>query len=375
MASVLHHETIHHGQETAPAYADIPADSPHAHHANSAKLARLSDTFRLPDLARHAAETAADLADWGRRFPLADSRRFGALALTTAVHLPGLSRRDRALAARLNGWIYAFDDLIDGVPLERSVAAIHTTGRLPDTALDRLVVRCNAVLTDQAPRAHGEDPDGILAALAALVGEVRTHTCPPPLVALWRETFARMLTGILRERRLVAELADGAAPPSPSAYLETARYSIGAPHYLATCFILQSDADDPGLPGRLPTLTALALAAADIARLANDLRTWMREEGEGTYNSIRAADAAIARLMPVLPAAERRAQALRAIEHLLTVRRARVEALLQLTPEPHREAEAGIGRLVTFLPALYATADFHDFGSASPAYGDTGRDE
>ena len=154
-----------------------------------------------------------------------------------------------------------------------------------------------------------------------------------------------------------------------------ARYSIGAPHYLATCFILHANADDPGLPGRLPTLTALALAAADTARLANDLRTWVREEGEGTYNSIRAADAAIARLMPTLPAAERRAQALQAIKQLLAVRRARVEALLALTPAPQPDAEAGIGRLVAFIPALYATADFHDFGSAPVAGGGTHRDE
>lgn len=372
MATVVHGEAPQHIPTAHPGLTAPPAG---VHQAAVDKLAYLSDAFRLPALARHAAEAAADLAAWGRHFPLADSRRFGALALTTAIHLPGLGRRERALAARLNGWIYAFDDLVDGVPPERSATTIPSVGCLADTTLDHLADRCNAVLADRGDRAHGDDPGGVVAALAELVGELRARPCAPSLVALWRETFARMLAGILCERRLVAELAAGAPPPSPAAYLETARYSIGAPHYLATSFILHADTDDPGLPGRLPTLTALALAAADVARLANDLRTWVREEGEGVYNSIRAADAAIARLMPVLPAAERRAQALQAIEHLLTARRARVEALLTLTPRPHADAEAGIGRLVTFIPALYATADFHDFGSAPPACGSTRRDQ
>ena len=372
MATVVHHEAPRHGPT---AYLGPTAPPPGASPTAVDQLAQLADAFRLPTLARHAAETAADLAAWGGAFPLADGRRFGALALTTAIHLPGLGRRDRALAARLNGWIYAVDDLVDGVPPERSAASGLPAGCLPDTELDHLAGRCNALLDDQVDRVDGDDPGGVVAALAALVGELRARPCAPPLAALWRDTFARMLAGILRERRLVAELAAGAPPPSPAAYLETARYSIGAPHYLATCFILHADADDPGLPGRLPTLTALALAAADVARLANDLRTWVREEGEGVYNSIRAADAAIARLMPVLPPAERRAQALQAIAHLLAARRARVDALLALTPRPHADAEAGIGRLVAFIPALYAAADFHDFGGAPPLGGDTRRDQ
>ncbi len=372
MSTVVDHEALRPIPTAFPTPAGPP---PPERSADFDTVARLAGTFGLPALARHAAETAADLAAWGGRFALADSRRFGALALTTAIHLPGLSRQDRALAARLNGWIYAFDDLVDGVPPERPSGAIHAAGRLPDATLDQLADRCNGVLVGAVAQAHGDDPGGVVAALAALVGELRARPCAPPLAALWRDTFARMLAGILRERRLVAALAAGAPPPSPAAYLETARYSIGAPHYLATCFIVHAAADDPGLPGRLPALMALALAAADVARLANDLRTWVREEDEGTYNSVRAADAAIARLMPALPAAERRAQALQTIAHLLAARRARVETLLAMTPRPHAEAEAGIGRLVTFIPALYATADFHDLGGAPPRGCDTRRDQ
>lgn len=329
---------------------------------------RLATTFQLPSLARHAAETAADLAAWGHGFPLADTRRFGALALTTGVHLPGLSRGDRALAARLNGWIYAFDDLVDGVPIERREDADWLAGwRLPDAALDQLATRCVAVVSGAPMRASDDEPGGVVAALADLVSEVRTRPCSPALDAFWRDTFQRMLGGILRERRLTAELAAGAAPPSPAAHLETARYSIGAPHYLATCFILHAGADDPLLSQRLPLLTALALAAADIARLANDLRTWVREEDEGTYNSVRAADAALGRLMPTLSSSNRRAQALQAVEHLLTVRTERVAALLAAGPVTQYSAEAGIARLVEFIPALYALADFHDFGGTLTA--------
>jgi len=328
-------------------------------------ISRLAATFGLPSLPQHAAETAADLADWGGCFPLADARRFGALALTTGVHLPGLSRPDRALAARLNGWIYAFDDLVDGVPSERLDGAGGLAGwRLPDAALDSLAARCIALVSGATARVGGDDPGGIIAALAALVGAIRARPCSSALAAFWRDTFRRMLDGIFRERRLTAELAAGAPPPSPAAHLETARYSIGAPHYLASCFILHAGEDDPALSLRLPLLTALALAAADIARLANDLRTWPREEREGTYNSIRAADTALARLMPTMPAADRRTQALRSVEHLLTIRYERVAALLASGPTPLHSAEAGIARLVEFIPALYALADFHDFGSA-----------
>lgn len=345
----------------------IDRATPTPHRAEAA-VGPLLATFRLPSLAAQAAETAADLRDWATGFPLADARRFGALALTTAVQLPRLSRRERALAARLNAWIYAFDDLVDGLPEGRAGEAGRLAGeRLPDAALDPLAARCAAVVGGSPGRARGGDPGGVVAALGGLVGELHIGPCPPALAAFWRDTFRRMLAGILRERRLAAELAAGVPPPSPAAHLETARYSIGAPHYLATCFILHARADDPALPTRLPALAALALAAADIARLSNDLRTWVREEREGTYNSIRAADAALGRLMPTLHGTARRAQAVLAVERLLAIRHERVAGLLAEAPTPRPDAEAGIARLVDLIPALYAAADFHDFGDPPPA--------
>lgn len=331
-------------------------------------LERAGAAFGLPSLPAHAAEVAADLEAWAADFPLADRRRFGALALTTAVHLPGLGRAERALAARLNAWIYAFDDLVDGVPPDRfDWRGVDGRRRLPDGALDGLAARCAAVLDGGGARPPaGGDVAGVVAALAGIVREVAARPGAPPLTAFWRDTFRRMLAGIVRERRLEAALAAGAAPLSPAAHLETARYSIGAPHYLATCFVLHAGADDPALPRRLPALAALALVAADVARLANDLRTWPKEEREGTFNSIRAADAALARLMPGLPDADRRAQAILAVERLLAAARGRVRALVAAAPAPLPAAEAGIARLVDVVPALYAAADFHDFGSAPP---------
>lgn len=321
-----------------------------------------------------AAEVAADLRAWAIGFPFADPRRFRALALTTAVHLPGLGRAERALAARLNAWIFAFDDLVDGVP---AGGPGHNGLRLADDALDRLTARCIAVTRDagvddggiggRESWADGEDVGGVTGALVGLVRTVAARPGFGPLAAHWRDTFARMLDGIVRERRLGAALAAGAPPPSPAALLETARYSIGAPHYLATCFILHSGSDDPGLPRRLPALAELALAAADVARLANDLRTWAKEEREGTFNSVRAVDAALVRDGPTLPAAERRARAVRVVEGLLADARGRVRALTA-APMPLPTPEAGIVRLVDFVPALYATADFHSFGSGTPPF-------
>ncbi|CAA9551663.1 MAG: hypothetical protein AVDCRST_MAG18-369 [uncultured Thermomicrobiales bacterium] len=366
-----------HIQERTPARApreefDHPTPAPRG---DDVTLGHLLAAFQLPSLAAHSAQITADLEDWRATFPLADARRFGALALTAAVHLPHLSRRERALAARLNGWVYAFDDLVDEVSGGRiTTLGALAGGRLPDAALDPLAARCAAVFTGIPATPGADDPGGIIAALGDLVGEVRARPCPPTLAAFWRDSFHRMLTGIIRERRLATELAEGAPPPSPAAHLETARYSIGAPYYLASCFILHAGADDPDLVRRLPALIALSLAAADIARLANDLRTWVREEREGTYNSIRAADAALARLIPTLPATARRAQAVLAVERLLATRRERVAGLLAAAPTPCPDAEAGIGRLVELIPALYAAADFHEFGSAPPVGSAVARD-
>ena len=320
-------------------------------------------TVGLPAIARDCAVVVNDLRDWAANVPGADTRRFRALGLTAAVHLPILSPEERALTARLNGWIYAFDDLVDGT----------RDGRLPDAMLEPLVRRCKAVLANRPPGPRVANREGIVAALREIVRDVSAPAPPDALGDFWRASFDKMLDGIVRERHLLAKIAMGEPAPSPAAHLETARYSIGAPHYLATSFILHHRAGDTTLPARLPTLIALALAAADVARLSNDLHTWVREEREGVFNTVRAADAAIARLAPTLPEAARRVDAVRAIERLLGTRCAQVAGLLATTPAPHPDAEAGIGRLVDLIPALYATADFHEFDDGQREFPAPGR--
>lgn len=313
------------------------------------------DGERIAALAR---EVRVDLDTYAERYPIFDRARFPAVALTTAVHVPDLTRADRALLALVSLWIIAFDEIVDEERVSRP-------------ALDTLVADYIAIVRG-APRdtARVAGPgDQLGRALREIGRRLAAYTPGTPLVVHWGASFERMVDGIVRQHDLGVALngeaagvapapARAAAPLSYDALLDIALHSIGVPYYLASSFIVY---DDPRIADRLPLLVRIGEACARAIRLANDLRTWEKDAREGSLNTLVAVCAELERVTPGLSAAEYRAQGLRSLEERLAASVARTQSLLALSPVPHGAAEAGIARLVEFVTAFYAAHDYHTF--------------
>lgn len=322
------------------------------------------DGERIAALAR---EVHVDLDTYAERYPIFDRARFPAVALTTAVHVPDLTRADRALLALLTVWIFAFDEVVD-------------EARLSVSELDTLITRCKTIVRGTSPclTPHPEDKrdraaqtsaspveDQLCHALHDLARQLATYRSFSLLAEHWHTSFELMVDGIVREQRLGAALA-APSPASPStvpsydALMETALHSIGVPCYLAACFIAYGD---PALAGRLAELRHIGEACARAFRLANDLRTWEKEEREGIFNTLVAVRTEIGRADPDLSAAECQERGIRLLTDRLAVHVAQTWSLLAASPMPNGAVEMGIARLVEFVTMFYAAHDYHTFRS------------
>ncbi len=299
--------------------------------------------------ARVLAETLADLEQLRHRYPAFDRARFPAVALTTAAHLPDASRDARQLAALVSVWIIAFDDLVDG-------------GEFDERALSLLANE----LKDTAGRAAGPiELDGkrpssmpveeqLHRSLQEISRRIESFCPAESLLGYWRKSFDGMVEAIIEQRALGLGHQGPSTLPAEGlwALLEN---SIGVPTYLATCFI---SSGDPDLPDRVGALERLARAAARAIRLANDLRTWEKDEREGNSNSL-------ALLQP------RTSQALRTdpssvqslLEMHLECEVERVRRLLRASPTRPCRAEQAVERLVTFVTAFYRRHDYHTYSA------------
>jgi hypothetical protein len=146
--------------------------------------------------------------------------------------------------------------------------------------------------------------------------------------------------------------------PSYDALMERVLHSIGVPFYLATCFILH---EDPTIEERLPGLIEIGVECARAIRLANDLRTWEREEIEQTINTVAVLQHEILREYPEIGPDESRKRAIQILTERKLASIARANTLLSCSPESCSPVETGIVRLVTFVTGYYATQDYRTF--------------
>ncbi|MGN6675057.1 MAG: terpene synthase family protein, partial [Thermomicrobiales bacterium] len=151
-------------------------------------------------------------------------------------------------------------------------------------------------------------------------------------------------------------ILDASVLPTTVELLSLTEESIGVAHYLAACWILY---DDPCLTSRLPYLTELAATCARAIRLANDLRTWAREEQEGMVNLVVVEAAAIGRRDPALTAEECRTRARQALATALAAEVAHLRAGQAASPAPAGAPELGLVRLAQVVTGTYATRDYH----------------
>lgn len=298
------------------------------------------------DSAAITRQTQEDLEGWVARWPIFDQARLPALAETTAVHLADSSRQARAIAGLVSLWIIGFDDIVDENPVNgRALAA-------------RLATYGAIVEGGPAPK---DDPLGL--SLQHIVHSLQRLTSFGRLGAYWRSTFRAMLSGTVNQRRLgriwVAGTANrGHRRPVPDydAVLGLLRDSVGVEHYLATCFILY---DDPAVSSRISHLRPLSAACAVAIRLANDLRTWPKDAHEDNFNTLVALQAEIARGCVTLSSGACRARALEALSLRLAAAVEQTRRLLDASPCPNGQAEAGIGRLLRVVTNVYAVDDYH----------------
>ncbi len=292
------------------------------------------------------AEVGADLRAWSTRYPLFDPARFPALAATTVAYLPTARRADRALAALVSLWIVAFDALVD----ERDT----------DTAtLDALATRYGGLTAaDRGARHAGplrlegvaEQLDAALREIVVLLDDYH----PPTAVRLWWEHSCRAtIAAIVRQRELGRT---GAPPPRYTAALPLLVDSIGVRPYLAVGAIVGRE---PGLVSRLAATTALAGECALAIRLANDLRTWEKDESEGGFNTLTALRAEVVSAEPTVSATVAHDRTLAALRARLASSMARCHGHPAATAAG--ATASAMVRVTEVVVAIYAAHDYHTY--------------
>lgn len=300
----------------------------------------------LMNLAREIQE---DLKRWAKPYPSFDPGQFFGIALTSAAHLQEQSRSKRLTATLVSAWILTFDGLIDEC-------------RVPQSEWPGLLTAYKAIVRGDAavPQSSSDD---LAPALHDIRQRLTTHSSFTGLSAHWYQSFDRMVDAIVWQRytgRLLAPEAGYAEEllPSYDALMERALHSVGVPFYLTTCLILN---DDSSVLERLPVLIEIAEECARAIRLANDLRTWEREEREQTINTVVVIRRALMREHPDLSPEECRDRALHILKDREMAAVARTHTLLASSPESSSPVEAGIGRLVNHVTGFYALQDYRTF--------------
>jgi hypothetical protein len=211
-----------------------------------------------------AAAVASSSETWLREYPIVKRPSVtAACALVSTVAMPSLAVPELDLLTRWWLWIFGVDDMLDDlqVPDEPVTAWVRRFMRHPPTIHD--------------------DGDPLRAALGSIHHDLRRYPLYRSLGTRWRTGIVEIVRGMLLERRW-----SGAAPaeqPSYEAYLDNATATIAVRPYTLTAAIL---AGEPAAVGELPALDSMIYAAARCFRLANDLRSDVRERAEGKLNAV-----------------------------------------------------------------------------------------
>ncbi|HEY8744747.1 MAG TPA: terpene synthase family protein [Chloroflexota bacterium] len=309
------------------------------------------------EIADLAGQVRADLQVWATRWPIFAPVRFSAIAQTTAVHLPALSRSARALAALVSLWIIAFDEVVD-------------EDRLTSTQLTALTERCRRLVArPEAPDTVGADP--LCASLQEIVRQMTERSTFAAFASTWQGALTDMLDAIIEHRRLgnptllgTAPAATSPAVPSFAAMLALTTRSIGVCFYLISSWVLY---EEPDLILRREALLRSAEACAQAIRLANDLQTWRRDAEEGSVNTLTALEWELAQTVPDLPADDRRRHALATLQEHLVATMARTRTELHNSAVPTSPVERDMEGLASFVTQLYVRYDFHTYPATPSA--------
>lgn len=256
--------------------------------------------------------------------------RLDSTAWITVTENPDRPLEAQQEMARIPLWIFTVDDLIDqhAWSLDELSERIHAYER---------ILRGEAIPSERDP-------------LAVILEDICQALQQGPYFFLlgdaWRESFLRMLTAMREESRI-----DGTV--DFDRYMAGAEYSIGVPTYVLGGWITSPEAN---LGDHLDSLMALLHHASWAIRLANDLRTFAKEEMENNQNAVT--------IMTSLYESQgrRHADALAAAQQFVRRRMADAMEAINLAEHPtplHRN----LARLTRATLALYHVGDFHTLGS------------
>ncbi len=286
-------------------------------------------------------EVSADLRAWASRYPLFAPLHFPSLAATTVAYLPSARRADRALVALVSLWIVTFDALVDERAADRATRAALASRY-------RTIITADRGRRDAGPtQTVGGNPlDQLDAALREIVARLASYRTTEGLRIWWEESCRATIAAIVRQRGLGRE----GPPPRYITALPLLVDSIGVEPYLALGVII---GDEAGLERRLEELKALARECALAIRLANDLRTWQKDETEGGFNTLVALRAEVLRATPNLPPASVSERALTQLASHLMRSQARCHDQLWAATMAGTTASAMV-RLMDVVVGMYA---------------------
>lgn len=193
-------------------------------------------------------------------YPSINQERLPGVAWTVAARMPNWSAYDpHLLTARLVLWIFALDDRCDDPAY-------------PATLLYRQLQTYHEIA--QGAPAPADDDLALL--LAAVLGELRQRPLWQMLSSHWTTAFEELLDAMLAERD---------SPPLIlfDVYLNRGMASIGTILDGWTVLLLLDDLREYD---RLSIIQNALEAGARVARLANDLNSAAKEEGEQKQNAL-----------------------------------------------------------------------------------------
>lgn len=293
-------------------------------------LARLEENerMRVLQLTKHLT---LSLSTYFETYPAFNPVRFPATALTSAVENPSLPISILEQIVRVPAWIFTIDAVID------------------EQLMDEVTLRRNLriyeeIVRGQCDKVDSTDPYGCV--LLALRQDLAKRKNFKALEAHWVDAYVRMIAGML------FETYDRVANPTWEEYISHGTYSIGLPMYLVSTWIFQTDED---LTADLPELLKMMELSGAAIRLANDLRTFEKEEQENNLNAIF-----VQEMLLCNHDNHRDALILRqvAFEKVRSALRDVYQRFLGMVDEMHPLKRA-LGRLTEFSVGFYHEQDFH----------------